>query len=175
MLERWRLNNLDYDLDKLQSHINEINNWSDSPFSWPIKDSKWVDVSETLDINLINVVENTINTTIKKNNYWLWYYNTSKVLKPHLDKKFNGCKYSIIVPIVGDFELTAYIDHNNLYNWVPGVEEDIDVDQLTVVDKISYRPGQFLLLNNTVYPHGGISTETNRITLHLYLEDNNYE
>jgi|TARA_B110000503_G_scaffold68729_1_gene107345 hypothetical protein len=175
MNEPWRLYNLDYNLDKLKSHINEISKWIDSPFTWPIKDSKWVDVSDILDINLINVVENTIGTTIKKTNYWLWYYNTSKELKPHLDKYFNNCKYSIIVPIIGDFELTSYLDHNNLYNWEPGIEEDIDVNQLTVVDKISYKPGQFLLLNNTVYPHSGIAKEPNRITLHLYLEDNNYE
>jgi hypothetical protein len=175
MLKPWRLNNLDYDLDKLQSHINEITNWSNSPFSWPIKDSKWVDVSKLLDFSIIESIENTINTKIKKNSYWIWYYNTSKTLSPHLDKPFNGCKYSIIVPIIGDFELTAYADTKSIYNWQPGVEESVDISQLTVVDKVNYTPGQFLLLNNTVYPHSGIATETDRITLHLYLEDNNYE
>lgn len=175
MNEPWRLYNLDYDLDKLQLHIDNICDWQDSPFTWPILDSKWVDVSNLIDIELVQNIENKINTTIKKNSYWVWYYNTSKILSPHLDKMFDGCKYSIVIPIKGDFKLTAYIDDKKIYNWIPGVEENVDVSQLTVVDTVSYRPGQFLLLNNTVYPHSGIATDTDRITLHLYLEDNNYE
>ena len=175
MREPWRLYTLDYDLDTLQSHINSISKWADSPFTWPIKDSKWFDVSDSLDVAIIETIENTLNTKIKRNSYWVWYYNTSKVLSPHRDKPYNGCNYSIVVPVRGEFELTAYNDTKGLYKWVPGVEEDVDISQLTVVDTVRYKPGQFLLINNTVYPHGGIAKEPNRITLHLYLEDNNYE
>jgi hypothetical protein len=174
MKEPWRLYNLDFDLAKLQSHIDEISKWDESPFTWPIKDSKWVDVSHSLDYTIIESVENTVNSKIKRNSYWVWYYNTSKILSPHLDKPYNGCKYSIIVPIRGEFDLTAYTDTNKIYNWIPGIEEDVDVSRLTVVDNIKYSPGQFLLINNTAYPHSGFAKETDRITLHLYLEDNNF-
>jgi hypothetical protein len=170
----WRMYTLEFNLGKLQSHIDKISKWNDSPFTWPIKDSKWVDVSHSLDTAVIESIEHTINTKIKKNSYWVWYYNTSKILSPHLDKPYDGCKYSIVVPIKGDFELTAYSDTDNIYNWVPGVEEDVDTSKLTVVDKVRYIPGQFLLLNNTVYPHSGIANNTDRITLHLYLEDNDF-
>lgn len=174
MKEPWRLYNLDFNLATLQSHIDEICNWKESPFTWPIKDSKWVDVSYLLDTSIVENIESTINSKIKRNTYWVWYYNTSTILSPHLDKPYDGCKYSIVVPVRGEFELTAYVDTNKIYNWIPGVEENVDVSKLTVVDTINYTPGQFLLINNTVYPHGGFAGKPDRITLHLYLEDNNF-
>lgn len=174
MKEPWRLYDLEFDLVKLQSHIDEIAKWVNAPFTWPIKDSKWVDVSNSLDPVIIGSIEHTVNARIKRNSYWVWYYNTSRSLSPHLDKPYDGRKYAIVVPIRGEFELTAYTDTCNVYNWVPGVEESVDIAQLTVVNTVSYAPGQILLLNNTVYPHSGIAKEPNRITLHLYLEDNNF-
>lgn len=174
----WRLFDFKYDVSRLQLQIENIiekNKWNESPFTWPIYNSKWLDVSNILTEEIVESVESTIGSPIKRNCYWLWYYNDSVELKPHIDKLFNGCKYGVVLPIKGTFSLTSYTDDNHLYNWIPGIEEQVDVSKLTVVDTVTYSPGQFIVLNNTVYPHSGIATDQHRITLHLYLEDNNYE
>jgi len=68
----------------------------------------------------------------------LWEYGEGDVLAPHVDVSIS-LSSAIIISLIGDFETTLHDGE----------------DQEKVLDRVVYGPGQYIVLNNTKYYHGG--------------------
>lgn len=87
---------------------------------------------------------------------FLWDYKDTKILKIHRDKNDPNHFRPIvgILPLVGEFETHVY-DRT---------------DFAKPLDTCVYGPGEFLILNNTKYFHGGKVLSDTRISMHFYFD-----
>ena len=87
--------------------------------------------------------------------FYIWWYRYGKELIIHKDNNSPGSGRPIVgaVSLIGDFETVIY-----------------EEDKTTVIDKVTYGPGDFIILNNTGYYHGGKALGDTRISLHFYLD-----
>ena len=93
--------------------------------------------------------------------FYIWNYREIKTLKIHKDTNTPGDSRQIVgvIPLIGDFEVNVY--------------DDSDLSK--PIDSCSYGPGDFLILNNTKYYHGGRVLSETRVSLHFYFNFYNHD
>lgn len=106
-------------------------------------------------LKLLNHIEtkhglpvNTAETRIA-----LWEYGDGDELPPHIDPDIS-LSSSVIVSLVGRFETRVH-DKTNLN---------------VVLDKVSYGPGDYIILNNTVHYHSGKPLDNYRLAVVAFVD-----
>lgn len=80
----------------------------------------------------------------------LWEYGPGDTLKPHYDSDIEG-SHTIMYPLIGKYQLELYNDNNSL------------------LESLIYGPGEFAIINNTKYNHGGRPTSEYRLVLAIMI------
>lgn len=119
-------------------------------WDWYTRDIQDVHVLGLLDYisQKHNLPVNTKNTQIA-----LWEYGEGDELAPHVDVAVS-LSSSIVVSLVGGFETRL---HDNQ-------------DPSKVLDTVTYGPGEYIILNNTVYCHSGRPLDNYRLALVLFVD-----
>ncbi len=141
--------NLDYNLEEVIAFFREKMEltpfMSHKDYAVLAKKSRywdWLtgDIQNPHIINLLNHIAekhhlplNTKNTKIA-----LWEYGEGDELEPHIDVNIS-LSSAIVIALVGSFE-TRLFDSE---------------DTSKIVDQVIYGPGEYIILNNTAYYHGG--------------------
>ena len=149
-IKKYKLNQ---DIDLFKPQIYElISNKKFSPdVTLAAPDTYWTDLSHYSIDEIINIVESSIQQRVQKN-IWFWDYKSAKDLHIHIDD--TDPIDTVIVPILGSFELSIW-------------DDELGTNKL---ESVVYHPGDIISFSNSTHWHSGkVLTET-RQSLHLYLE-----
>ena len=151
---------LNLDINELRSKVLPLldrESWSDCHYS-QAPGSKWILLN--FEQPLLESIEKATGLNIYPD-FYIWNYFNVKKLKVHRDTNDWGEFRQIAgsIPLVGEFEIQVYN------------EDDFNKP----FDSCVYGPGDFLLLNNTKYYHGGKVLSDTRISMHFYFDAHNQE
>lgn len=113
------------------------------------------DIANTEVIGLLDYIQAKHKLPVKTENtkIALWEYGEGDELPPHVDVAVS-LSSSIVVSLSGRFETRL---------------NDSD-DPSKVLDVVTYGPGEYIILNNTVYCHSGRPLDSYRLAVVLFVD-----
>lgn len=113
------------------------------------------DMTNTSGIELLTYLEerHKLPVNTPKTRMALWEYGEGDVLPPHIDLGIS-LSSAIIVSLEGRFE--TYLHESK--------------ESGEILDTVTYGPGEYIVLNNTVYYHGGRPLDPYRLALVAFVD-----